>query len=161
MASRVCSRAREWSSLQLDGELSELEQRMLEAHLGRCVSCRELDARQAALTAVLRATPLERPARPITVPHQGRRMPVRALRIGAAAALLIVVAGLGTLRSLSSYDETARPPAPILLGGPLSFNAEGIVPVAQGVEEHDLDELRQLRRSQSTESSQRRGARES
>ena len=35
----VCSRVREQVSLELDGELSQLEQRMLGAHLERCGGC--------------------------------------------------------------------------------------------------------------------------
>ena len=35
----VCARVREQVSLELDGELSQLEQRMLAAHLERCAAC--------------------------------------------------------------------------------------------------------------------------
>ena len=36
---RNCDRARAWVSLRLDDEISELEERLLEAHLGRCAAC--------------------------------------------------------------------------------------------------------------------------
>ena len=38
----VCERGREWISLRLDGELSELAQKMLDSHLARCPECRVL-----------------------------------------------------------------------------------------------------------------------
>ena len=34
-----CDRAREWVSLELDGELSELGAARLDAHLVRCAAC--------------------------------------------------------------------------------------------------------------------------
>ena len=35
----LCERSREWISLRLDGELSELAEKMLESHLARCAAC--------------------------------------------------------------------------------------------------------------------------
>ena len=36
---QLCARARFWASLRVDGELSELEGALLDAHLGRCADC--------------------------------------------------------------------------------------------------------------------------
>lgn len=37
----LCARTRFWVSLRIDGELSQLEGALLDAHLGRCPECRE------------------------------------------------------------------------------------------------------------------------
>ena len=37
----MCERAREWASLRLDGELSELERALLDAHTRNCAACAE------------------------------------------------------------------------------------------------------------------------
>ena len=54
---QLCERARQWASLRLDGELSELENALLDAHLGRCQACsgfvREAESIAAALGSVL------------------------------------------------------------------------------------------------------------
>lgn len=87
-----CMRAREAASLRLDGELSELERVRLDTHLSRCAACREFAAHAAAVTAELRAAPLERP--PVFTLQPSRRH-VRAVRMHAtaAAAAVAVVAG--------------------------------------------------------------------
>ena len=36
----LCDRARGWAALAPDGELSELERKLLQAHLLRCEECR-------------------------------------------------------------------------------------------------------------------------
>jgi anti-sigma factor RsiW len=55
---QLCSRARFWASLRVDGELSELEGALLDAHLGRCADCRDYAAGVVGATAALRNTPL-------------------------------------------------------------------------------------------------------
>ena len=40
----LCHRSREWISLRLDGELSELAEKMLESHLARCAACRTFES---------------------------------------------------------------------------------------------------------------------
>ena len=40
----LCERSREWISLRLDGELSELAEKMLESHLARCAACRTFES---------------------------------------------------------------------------------------------------------------------
>ncbi|MDH4104443.1 MAG: zf-HC2 domain-containing protein [Thermoleophilia bacterium] len=91
-ASIVCERVRAQSSLRLDGELSQLESRMLAAHLARCSECRAFDAAAVAMTSELRAAPLEPLSRPIVVRRIGRAWMARA-QLGVAAAVALVALG--------------------------------------------------------------------
>src|SRR3954454_17246769 len=47
--SHLCERARLWASLRADGELSELEGALLDAHLARCAECRSVAGGVGAL----------------------------------------------------------------------------------------------------------------
>ena len=94
LISLMCERARRWSSLSLDDELSQLESRLLAAHLESCAGCREFSAGLRGMTGRLRSAPLERPA--------GMRVParVRAPRVGiavfvAVASLFLLALGAG------------------------------------------------------------------
>jgi anti-sigma factor RsiW len=86
-----------WASLQLDGELSELERALLDAHVARCDACAVYVREVGAATRGLRAAELERPAHPITLPS--RRRLVRPAHFSAAAATLVMALGLGALFS--------------------------------------------------------------
>jgi predicted anti-sigma-YlaC factor YlaD len=107
----LCDRSREWLALRLDGDLSEFETALLTAHVQRCESCRTFGAELAGITGELRAAPLERPSRPVAVPRLRRRLPIRQLQLGAAAAVLVVAAGAaslyGTLRGSGQPALTA------------------------------------------------------
>src|SRR5665647_3282158 len=101
-----CERACAWVSLSLDGELSELEQVSLRAHVGRCAACASFERGMDALTRELRTAPLERPAVVVMLPRR-RSAGVRVLQISAAAAAVVLAAGLGGLAgSLSSPGTT-------------------------------------------------------
>lgn len=111
-------------SLGLDSELSELEQALLAAHLERCGSCREFEAEVCALTAELRAAPLEPLEHPIALPSRSR-LPVRAFRAGAAAAAVLAVAVLGSLLGLSgSHSSKVQRIQQARLATPLAFDDE-------------------------------------
>lgn len=101
----LCERARFWASLRVDGELSELESALLDAHLARCAGCRELAAGFVASTAALRSAPLERVAPvAIDVPRAPRRL---LATIGVAAVLVLGVVAGGLVRGEVSHNTTA------------------------------------------------------
>lgn len=104
-----CERAREWASLRLDGELSQLENAMLESHLARCAACDEVVVGTEALTTALRTSPLEALRRPIAIP---RAAAMRAARVTAAAAVMLVAAGLGSVFATSMPSSTTEHAAP-------------------------------------------------
>jgi predicted anti-sigma-YlaC factor YlaD len=91
---QLCSRARFWASLRVDGELSELEGALLDAHLGRCADCRTYAEGVAGATAALRSAPLER-ATPIVVAAPAR--PGRIVAGLVAATLVVLAAVVGGL----------------------------------------------------------------
>jgi hypothetical protein len=96
---RTCERSREWASLRLDSELSELEQALLDAHLARCESCAAYVRAIDSATATMRSAPLQRLNEPIFLPLRRRRaFSAQALRAGTATAAAVACAvGLGTL----------------------------------------------------------------
>jgi anti-sigma factor RsiW len=93
-----CDRAHQWVSLRLDGELSQLEGALLDAHLARCSACAAYAADVDGLTRDLRSALLESLEQPIAVPRR-RRIPLRLANVSAAAALLAVAAGVGSIMS--------------------------------------------------------------
>lgn len=101
-----CDRFREQVSLSLDGELSQLEHRMLETHLTRCPSCSAFADDVRLFTEDLRAAPLERPHRPVVV-QRPRRIATARLQIGVAAAFALAALGLGTQLSTQATSTRA------------------------------------------------------
>lgn len=129
--SHQCDRARELASLRLDGELCELEQALLQTHLGRCDECRAFAQSIDGFTTVLRAAPLERPSRQINLPRRPRPA-LRSFQFAAAAAAVAVVAGVGSMLTLlGSPASKARTPE-----------------VSGSFRNDDLTEVRQLRRNE-------------
>ena len=94
-ASIVCERVRAQVSLELDGELSQLERRMLASHLERCPQCHAFAADVRAFTEDLRNAPLETLDQPVVV-RRLRRATTARLQIGAAAVLAFAALGLGS-----------------------------------------------------------------
>ena len=90
----VCDRVRAQISLALDGELSELESRMLESHIARCEECAAYEADVVSLTTSLREAPLEPLERPIVLRRPSRRVSVARMQVGVAAALAVAVLGV-------------------------------------------------------------------
>jgi ferric-dicitrate binding protein FerR (iron transport regulator) len=125
--SQLCGRAKAWASLRTDGELSELESALLEAHLSRCESCTAFAEATVAVAAALRAAAPARPA-PLVVAHRpSARSGLRALQV-AAAALVVVSAGI--------VAALTGPPGSAAAAKPVSMVASVESP----------DRLRQLRR---------------
>lgn len=110
-----CERAREWASLRLDGELSQLESAMLESHLARCATCHDVVSQTEAFTTALRAAPFMALRRPVAIPRVAAAM--RAARVTAAAAVMLVAAGLGSVfaTSMPSSATHHAAPAPALV----------------------------------------------
>src|SRR5262245_13501598 len=103
--SAECERVRSLVSLGLDGELSQVEQASLRAHVGRCAACAEFALDLEALTKELRTAPLERPA--VGQVPVRRRGALRTLQVAAAVAAVLIAAGMGSLAgSLTSRDGT-------------------------------------------------------
>jgi anti-sigma factor RsiW len=102
VAQERCERFRESMSLGLDGMLSAFEAALLDRHLSQCPPCRAFGEAMTAQTQLLRATVLEEPLRPVTVPAC-RETRVRrhatgltgALAVAAAAAALTLAPGIG------------------------------------------------------------------
>lgn len=108
--SQLCERARQWASLRVDGELSELESALLDAHLGRCEACSAFTREAEGIAATLRSAALERPA-PIVLdlPRRRRgRTPARVLQAAAAATLVLVAAGLGSALGVANRGPQSR-----------------------------------------------------
>jgi len=106
-----CRSTRELVSLELDGELSELDAARLETHLAACATCRALRSELEGLTVALRVAPLEPISRPIALPQRVRVF-LRPLQVGAAAAVVALVAGLaGVLGTLNSSGPAQRVPS--------------------------------------------------
>lgn len=91
----VCERVRKQVSLLLDGELSELEARMLEAHVSRCGECAAYRVDVTTFTEALRGAPFEVLGKPVVV--AGRRaVSFTRIQVGVAAAFALAALGLGT-----------------------------------------------------------------
>jgi predicted anti-sigma-YlaC factor YlaD len=132
LRSSRCERTRAWAALAPDGELSELERRLLAAHLANCAACRSFAWRVAAIATELRAAAGQRPARRFSLPaaHVRRSAYARLRAAGAVAAVASMAFGLA-----------ARGPLPVGGDGAVTPAA---VPAA--AEESELQTIRQLRR---------------
>ena len=91
-----CERAHALASLALDGELTEVEQAGLRAHVARCSACAGFARDVDVLTRELRAAPLTRPV-VVDVPRRRRSAGMRPFQVLAAAAAIACAAGLGSL----------------------------------------------------------------
>ena len=87
----ACARARESASARLDGELAELQEAQLDAHLRSCPECQAYAAGIGEISRRLSAAPLAQPERPIFVAQ--RLKPARFVPAAAAAAIVLAVAG--------------------------------------------------------------------
>jgi hypothetical protein len=103
-----CERARAWASLDLDGELGDLENILLEEHLHRCHPCAAFVESIRVVASAVRSAPLELPVRPLELPVRRRIAPV-VTRLASVAAILALATGLGFLGSALSEREGAIP----------------------------------------------------
>jgi predicted anti-sigma-YlaC factor YlaD len=107
-------------SLLLDGELSQLERRMLGAHLRRCADCSAYADEVTTFTDQIRYAPMETLSREIVVQRR-RRLPAARLQAGVAAALAFAALGLGSQLAagpsaqLSASDTITRYPTSVEL----------------------------------------------
>ena len=124
-----CDRARAWASLRLDGEISELEVALLEAHLRRCAECSEYEETMRGAVLALRTQPLERLDHSVVVTGR-RRIAVRPAAVARVAAVVAAVVGVSAVLSMQSAK------------GPTSPVAK--TPVV-AVDDNDLQQLRALR----------------
>src|SRR6478672_1665091 len=106
---QLCARARFWASLRVDGELSELEGALLDAHLARCADCSALVEGFSSSAAMLRSAPLERVA-PVALDLQHSPRRILALTAVAAVVLLGVITG-GVVRGQVSHGAASAPHA--------------------------------------------------
>ena len=101
-----CEAVRGHVSTALDGELSEVENARVTAHLGSCSDCRSFAADVRGATDLVRASPLEDLGFPIVLPSRrltiARRVPVAA----AAAALAAIVSISALVGGLASNSST-------------------------------------------------------
>lgn len=104
----LCERARTWAALAPDGELSELERKLLDSHVRRCAACGQFAFEVAAVAAELRAASLQLLPRPLAVPIW-RRRPVyaRFRAVGAAAAVAVMALGIASRGALAPSDQDA------------------------------------------------------
>jgi predicted anti-sigma-YlaC factor YlaD len=94
----LCERTREWVALRLDGELSEFEDAMMTSHLERCEACRAFAADVDGFTQELRDASPEPLPQPVEIEWPRRfRLPLRQFQVAAAAALVVLATGLGSL----------------------------------------------------------------
>jgi anti-sigma factor RsiW len=108
----LCERARSWAALAPDGELSELERKLLDSHVVRCAACAHFALEVAEIAAELRRAAPEPLPQPVTVPIW-RRRPVyaRFRAVGAAAAVALMALGVASRAPLapSERSENALP----------------------------------------------------
>jgi ferric-dicitrate binding protein FerR (iron transport regulator) len=109
-----CERARAWAALAPDGELADLERRLLAAHLARCAACRSFARHVEAVVAELRAAAPSRPARRFAVPagHSRRPAYARVRSVAAVAAVAALALGIGVRAPLPTAGG-GRPPASV------------------------------------------------
>ena len=104
----TCDRMRELYSASLDGELPELDEARLRAHLGACAGCRAYADTAEAASRLLRQTPLEDLTVQIVVP--GRRLAVaRKLQVASAAAAVAATIGMSVALGTIGGPSTSRP----------------------------------------------------
>jgi predicted anti-sigma-YlaC factor YlaD len=140
-SSILCDRVRGQVSLELDGELSQLERRMVTAHLERCPECRAFRADVEAFTTDLRAAEPETLTHPIVVSRR-RRVSLARVQVGVAAAVAVVA--LGTVNQVTgsgSERSTFRSPERFATYTQLAREVEQIVADARAFDHSQGEQL--------------------
>src|SRR5829696_2558912 len=92
----ACDRVRAQISLELDGELSQLERAMVGAHVLRCARCHAFQRSVRSFTRELRAAPQLLPSAGLLV-RRPRRIPVVArYQASVAAAMALAIVGVAS-----------------------------------------------------------------
>jgi predicted anti-sigma-YlaC factor YlaD len=107
-----CERARAGISLELDGELSQVELAFLERHLSRCATCTDFRAESLAFTGALRSAPLDsmaRSAAELTHRRRGRRRALPRTAVVAASFAAVAVGGLYGLGQVEQVQPKSAP----------------------------------------------------
>jgi predicted anti-sigma-YlaC factor YlaD len=91
-----CEQVRGHISAGLDGELSQVEQARVEAHVGSCAACHAFAGGARETARLLRAAPLEDLDFAIVLPSR-RLALARRIPVAAAAAALAAAVGVGAL----------------------------------------------------------------
>lgn len=114
--SEACLRTRQYVSLKLDDQLSELEAMIMTSHLARCPACLSFADELERTTAALREADLVAPEYRFELPHRPARFGINRVGTTVAAALLVVAAlggaaglGSGPSSSLSDWQGAERP----------------------------------------------------
>ena len=126
-----CARARESVSVQLDGELPELELDRLETHLRICPDCSGWAEQVRDVTERLRAATLEEPADRFVLPRHGRRWRVSSAVALASAAAVVATMFVAPGRQNGSAGSLGEP-APLHVKSGAAYKA---------VYAHPLDSL--------------------
>ena len=92
----ACDRVRAQISLEVDGELSQLERAMVAAHVVRCTECHAFRARVRGFTGELRAAPQLRPSTGLLVRRPRRISTVGRFQAGVAAAMAFAIVGVAS-----------------------------------------------------------------
>ena len=127
----TCDRAREWVSLRLDDEISELEDALLEAHSAAAAPAASTRRASAARCWRCARGPPEHMDQPIVVSGR-RRALLRPAAVARVAAVVAAVVGVTTVLS----TQAAKGPA---------SHRSNTVPVASVPDDQDLKQLRTLR----------------
>ena len=124
------------SALAPDAELTELERRLLDAHLARCPECTAFAAGVEAATALVRSTEHVPLTYPIHVSVWRRRASVHLRNVAATAAIVLMAFGLSWRGAL-----------PVQERAPGARDAASTIVFAVDTQQ-ELDEMRQVRRGE-------------
>ncbi len=115
-----------WASLQPDGELSQFERRILEAHLARCADCARHAEQLTAIVAVIRDTPSESMRSPVEVVRRPRVWgTLWRVAVGGSAMAAAVAAGmLTTVVGVGGNPQNDRQYPPVIIISPSQGGAD-------------------------------------